>query len=62
MARGGRVTTVPSVPSPRLIPVDFQGIESIRDHCDCDGVLVEGQLTMFDSPDRAIEISNRLST
>jgi capsular polysaccharide transport system ATP-binding protein len=36
-------------------------MQTIKDYCDCGGVLVEGQLIMFDSPDKAIEMYNRLN-
>ena len=34
---------------------------TIKDYCDCGAVLVDGQLLMFDSVDKAIEIYNRLN-
>jgi capsular polysaccharide transport system ATP-binding protein len=34
---------------------------TIKTYCDYAGVLVEGQLIMFDSPDKAIETYNRLN-
>ena len=34
---------------------------TIKDYCDCGGVLVEGQLIMFDTADKAIEMYNRLN-
>jgi len=34
---------------------------TIKQYCDCGGVLVEGQLIMHDSTDRAIEMYNRLN-
>jgi capsular polysaccharide transport system ATP-binding protein len=36
-------------------------MQTIKDYCDRGGVLVEGQLIMFDSPDKAIEMYNRLN-
>ena len=33
---------------------------TIKDYCDCGGVLVDGQLIMFDTTDKAIETYNRL--
>jgi capsular polysaccharide transport system ATP-binding protein len=34
---------------------------TIKDFCDCGGVLVDGQILMFDTPDKAIEMYNRLN-
>ncbi len=34
---------------------------TIKEYCDCGGVLVEGQLITFDSADKAIETYNRLN-
>jgi capsular polysaccharide transport system ATP-binding protein len=34
---------------------------TIKQYCDCGGVLVEGQLIFFDSADKAIEMYNRLN-
>jgi capsular polysaccharide transport system ATP-binding protein len=34
---------------------------TIKDYCDCGGVLVDGQIIMFDSSDKAIEMYNRLN-
>lgn len=34
---------------------------TIKQYCDCGGVLVEGQLFMFDTVDKAIELYNRLN-
>jgi capsular polysaccharide transport system ATP-binding protein len=34
---------------------------TIQKYCDCGGVLVDGQLIMYDSPDKAIEMYNRLN-
>lgn len=34
---------------------------TIKDYCDCGGVLVEGQLICFDTADKAIEMYNRLN-
>jgi capsular polysaccharide transport system ATP-binding protein len=34
---------------------------TIKDYCDRGGVLVDGQIIMFDSPDKAIEMYNRLN-
>jgi capsular polysaccharide transport system ATP-binding protein len=36
-------------------------IGTIKDYCDSGGVLVDGQLIMFDSVDKAIEMYNRLN-
>ncbi len=36
-------------------------MQTIRDYCDKGAVLVDGQLIMFDSVDRAIELYNRLN-
>ena len=36
-------------------------MSTIKDYCDCGGVLVEGQLISFDSADKAIEMYNRLN-
>jgi capsular polysaccharide transport system ATP-binding protein len=33
---------------------------TIKDYCDCGGVLVDGQLIVFDTADKAIETYNRL--
>jgi capsular polysaccharide transport system ATP-binding protein len=33
----------------------------IKRYCDCGGVIVEGQILMFDNPDKAIETYNRLN-
>jgi capsular polysaccharide transport system ATP-binding protein len=34
---------------------------TIKDYCDCGGVLVDGQIIMFNSADKAIEMYNRLN-
>ena len=34
---------------------------TIKDYCDSGAVLVDGQLIMFNSPDKAIEMYNRLN-
>jgi capsular polysaccharide transport system ATP-binding protein len=34
---------------------------TIREYCDYGGVIVEGQLIIFDSADKAIEMYNRLN-
>jgi capsular polysaccharide transport system ATP-binding protein len=34
---------------------------SVKQYCDCGGVLVEGQLFMFETVDKAIEMYNRLN-
>jgi capsular polysaccharide transport system ATP-binding protein len=34
---------------------------TIKNYCDCGGVLVEGQLICFDTADKAIEMYNRLN-
>jgi capsular polysaccharide transport system ATP-binding protein len=36
-------------------------MSTIKDYCDCGGVIVEGQLICFDSADKAIEMYNRLN-
>ncbi len=36
-------------------------MQTIRDYCDKGAVLVDGQLIMFDSVDKAIELYNRLN-
>src|SRR5215472_6865755 len=36
-------------------------IGTIKDYCDCGGILVEGQLISFDNIDKAIEMYNRLN-
>jgi capsular polysaccharide transport system ATP-binding protein len=36
-------------------------MNSIQQYCDCGGVLVEGQLFMFDTVDKAVEMYNRLN-
>jgi capsular polysaccharide transport system ATP-binding protein len=36
-------------------------MQTIKDYCDRGGVLVEGQLIMFDTADKAIEMYNRLN-
>jgi len=36
-------------------------MQTIRDYCEKAAVLVDGQLVMFDSVDRAIELYNRLN-
>ncbi len=45
---------------PALIVVSHS-MATIKQYCDCGGVLVEGQLLMFDTPDKAIEMYNRLN-
>ena len=34
---------------------------TIKEYCDYGGVIVEGQLIVFDSADKAIEMYNRLN-
>ncbi len=41
--------------------VASHSMSTIKDYCDCGGVLVDGQLIMFDSVDRAIEMYSRLN-
>ena len=36
-------------------------MSTIKDYCDCGGVLVEGQLILYDTADKAIEMYNRLN-
>jgi capsular polysaccharide transport system ATP-binding protein len=36
-------------------------MSTIKEYCDCGGVLVEGQLICFDTADKAIEMYNRLN-
>jgi capsular polysaccharide transport system ATP-binding protein len=36
-------------------------MQTIKEYCDSGGVLVEGQLIMFGTPDKAIEMYNRLN-
>jgi capsular polysaccharide transport system ATP-binding protein len=36
-------------------------MSTIKDYCDCGGVLVDGQIIMFNSADKAIEMYNRLN-
>jgi capsular polysaccharide transport system ATP-binding protein len=43
-----------------LIVVSHQ-MGLIKQHCDCGGVSVDGQILMFDNPDKAIEMYNRLN-
>jgi capsular polysaccharide transport system ATP-binding protein len=34
---------------------------TIKDYCDCGGVLVDGQLLMFNNVDEAVAMYNRLT-
>jgi capsular polysaccharide transport system ATP-binding protein len=36
-------------------------MQTIREYCDCGAVLVDGQLMMFETVDKAIEVYNRLN-
>ena len=34
---------------------------AIKQYCDCGGVIIDGQIIMFDTADKAIEMYNRLN-